>query len=142
MGEFMGRELAHENPTGGDQPRRGGGIRIRNTVFRRPGMPGGPNTRGIVNVLEPERNAMQRTQIPAGGNLLLRLAGCRQCLFRRYCQERVKLRVERFDPGQKRLGQRHRRQQPRLYLARGCRNGQVCQIVVHEPLFPYTAPPR
>ena len=105
MREFMGRELAEQHPAGLVEPRDGRRVLGRDIIRADPRVAGRADAGGAVDVLQPERNAVQRPAIIAGHDLALggprllpRPLGGRQ-------QKGVELRVERFDARDQRVGQ-------------------------------------
>jgi hypothetical protein len=103
MRELVGRELAGQHRACGVELFDGGGIAGRDSLDADLGMAGGANAGRCIDVLKPERDAVQRTAVVPGHNLLLGLTRLLQCLFRRDQQVGVELRIERLDPRKQRL---------------------------------------
>ena len=110
MGEFMGRQFAHQHRARRVQARRGRRVFIRHPVGARLGMSGRADAFGVVDVLQAERNAVHRAAIAPGGDFRLRRFGGRQCVIARHQQKRIQLRVQRLDPPKQRFRQLDRRQ--------------------------------
>ena len=81
-------------------------------------MTGRGYARCIVDVLQPERDAVQRSAIVSRHDLGLGPPRCLARLSARQRHEGIELRVEGFDPFEERLDQFHRRKSPSLETAR------------------------
>ncbi len=71
MREFVGRELAHQHRASVVQLRHGRRVETGDRVDAGARMPGRADTGGSVDVLEPERDAVHRSAIVAGGDFAL-----------------------------------------------------------------------
>ena len=76
VGEFVGGELAENDGAAGFQAAHGLGVDRRHVVGAQVRMAGRQNALGLVDVLQPDRNAMQRAAIEALAHLHVGLPGC------------------------------------------------------------------
>ena len=110
MREFMGRELAGQNGPGvvelSHRRRVGGG----DGIDADPGMPGGADAGGRIDVLEPERDAVHRPAIAARHDLALGGAGLVERAIEGRQQISIELRIERLCPADQRRRQLDRRE--------------------------------
>ena len=110
MREFMGRELAQQHRAGLVKLGDGGRVFGRDEVLADFRVAGGADAGGRIDVLQPERYAVQRAAIVAGHDLALGRSRLLAGLFRRRQQKGVELRVERLDAREQRIGQFDRRE--------------------------------
>src|ERR1041385_7885449 len=105
MRELVGRELAEQYRTGLIELCDGGRILPRDEVLadHRVARRAGPG--GRIDILQPERYAVQRAAIAPGHDLALGRFGLLARLFRRRQQKRIELRVERLDARKHRISQ-------------------------------------
>ena len=108
MRELVGCQLADEDPAGLIQPGDRCRVLGRNIIGANPRVAGGADAGGAIDVLQPERDTVQRAAIIARHDLALGGARLRPRLVGRRQQKSVDLRVERLDSRQERVGQLHR----------------------------------
>ena len=108
MRELVGRQLAEQDPAGLIQPGDRRRVFGRDVIRADPRVAGRADPGGAIDVLQPERNAVQRAPIIARHDLALGSPRLLPRPFRRRQQKRVDLRVERLDSRQERVGQLHR----------------------------------
>ena len=106
-------QLAQQHRSGGLQPRHHHGIGIRHIIPSQRRAVSSANPGGIELVFNRHRNAVQRPQIPPGGDLGLGRPRRPQCLVAADRDVRIKPPVKAFNSLQKRFGGRHRRNLPR-----------------------------
>ena len=99
MREFVGRELAEEHSAGLVKLYDGGRVFGRNQVLADFRVAGRANAGGCINVLQPERYAVQRAAIVAGHDLALGRFRLLARLLRREQKKGIELRVEGLDTG-------------------------------------------
>ena len=106
----MGRELADDDSAGLTQPLDREGVFLRHMVLHDLGMAGRRDAGGLVDVLEADRDAVQRSAIFAGGDLGL---GGTRLMARRigeHSDEAVQPAVEPRDAVKPAVDQFNRRQ--------------------------------
>jgi hypothetical protein len=109
-GELVGGELAEEHGSGLRQPGGDGRVPLRHMVFEDARMRGRADALGRVDVLEPDRDAVERPFAPAGGDLGLGLPRVLAGAIRGDEEEARKLSVEGLDAAKAELGELDRRQ--------------------------------
>src|SRR4051812_39797750 len=87
---------------------------------------------GVVNILERERNAVQRSPVPTLRDLALSCLRLSASGPFRKRDERVHLRFERFDALQQCVGQLDRRKRARAYELSGLSKGEIVQFGAHR----------
>ena len=112
-GELVGRQLSEEHGPGRAQPRRDDGVLRRDVLPEEPRMRGGPKAGRVDDVLERERDAVERPAVRAGHDLALRLARRDERGIGRDAQERVQAPIDSPDPVEKRSRVLDRRQRLR-----------------------------
>ena len=109
-GEFMGRELAEQDPAGGFQPLGDRGMRAGAVVCQDPRMRRRRDPLDIDDVLERVGHAVKRSAPTTGGDLGLSRPRRRECSLRRQCDEGVEFWVVALYPCQQRRRVLDRRQ--------------------------------
>ncbi len=109
MGEFVGRELAHQHAAGGAQLGGRGRVARRDMTLPRFRMAGRRQPLGVVDVLEAVRNTMQRPARAARHDLGLGTLRLGQRGFGRQGDEGVELRLRLLDAGERIAHQLDRR---------------------------------
>src|SRR5439155_6378126 len=89
--------FADEHSARALQPRDNGGIEVGDEAVEHPRVRGRADALGVMRVFDAERDAVQRTTIPAGADLALRVARGSQRLLARDGDERADSRVETID---------------------------------------------
>ncbi len=125
--EFMRLLLAEQNRTGPAQPRPGLGILVRHMVEIAPRACRGADAAGLVDVLEADRNAVQRAARGPGGEPACGGEG----LLAQHQHIAVQFDVEGRNPIEISLGQRNRRQLARGDRAAGFRDGELGRVRGH-----------
>jgi hypothetical protein len=131
MGELVGRVFAQQDGAGVVQPRHRRGVARRYVVLEQPRMRRGAHARRVEHVLEAERDAVQRTAPPAGGELGLGVT----CLAPRkvggHGQIAVELGIDRRDAREVGLHELDRRQVARCDPATGLGDRQMAERLAH-----------
>ena len=110
VGELVRRQLAHQHRSGRSQPCRAGGVLAGDVVLQDGGLAGGGDARGVDDVLQPDRDPVQRPDRTVAHDRGLGGAGFGHRTLPRYQNEGVQSAVQRVDPVEASLGQLHRRQ--------------------------------
>ncbi len=93
-GERAEREFGDENRARGMQALRDGGVFGGNAIAERFGPIGGANASGVEQVFCTPWDAVERTTVVSGGNLLVGLAGLREREFAGESDDAVELGIE------------------------------------------------
>ena len=122
-------ELAQQHHALLSQAAHAGGILRRNVVRQDLRSGGGANALGLVQVLDREGDAVQRTPPLALPEAPLGLCGLGHRLLREQGDESVQLRIQRFDALQAGAGELRGRQFARLEAAGGLGDGELHELV-------------
>jgi hypothetical protein len=129
------RQLAEQDGAGVVELRHRGGVLGRHPVDEDARVPGGEDAARVVDVLEPERDAVQRA---AGGASRDRALGRLRLLSRqveRARDERVRLPVVVLDAADERIDQLDGRERARGDQRRELGDRQVVEIAGHESVL-------
>ena len=111
---------------------RRGGILSRDAVDEDPRVAGGEDARRVVDVLEPEGNAVERAAVYARRDLGLGLPGLAAGQVEGARDERVRLRVQCLHAADQRVDQLHGRQPARRDQPRKLGYGEVVDFCGHH----------
>ena len=109
-GAFGGRQLAEQDGAGGFEAAHHGGVEGRHEVAAHGGAARGAHAGGEAEVLDPDRHAVERSQIAAGGDLALGLLGGGERAVAGHRVVGVEARLERVDAREHGSGEVDRRQ--------------------------------
>ena len=131
MRELVGLQLAQQYATGFKQQARGGRVFRGNIFFADLGTTGRQDALGVVDVLQRERNAVQRPAVTSSRDIGFGYA----CLLAREVEsardERVQLRFESLDALDQRFGVFERREFARADEVGRFGDGEEMQICCH-----------
>ena len=130
-GELVSVALADQDRAGIPQPANRLGILRRDVVAEERGAMSGPHAIGVEDVLEANRNAVERAAPTAGRELGFRPARPRARLGGHDGHESVQHRIESLDAREMRLGHLHRRHRPRAHQTGELGDREEAQVVVH-----------
>ena len=131
MRELMRRDLAEQHRAGIVELAGRRGILRGNVVRAHLGMARGEDAARVVDVLQSERDAVQRTAIAPLRDFLLRHARLLQRQIGRHRDKGVQLRIEGRDALEVRMHELHGRELARADPLRQLRDGGKMQFVSH-----------
>ena len=115
-GELVHHVLAEQDRAGRAEAARDGRVLGRDAVGQDAGAGRRADTGRVKEILEADRDAVERPAVPSAADLLLRSLRLGRGLLGRHCQVAVELVVEPLDPGEIGVDQLHWGDRPPLEL--------------------------